>query len=328
VKKGEGTRSREEILALVRARRGESGIVYCTARRSAESLAEFLRSKRVRAMAYHAGLEAGERERVQDAFHHGEADVVVATVAFGMGIDKPDIRYVIHRDMPGSVEGYTQEIGRAGRDGEPSDCVLFYSWADVMAHDRLGGDTEDPELARFRRQQARRMLDFAEAPGCRHRLLAAHFDERIDPCGTACDGCDAAMAGEARRAGEAAPTGRSRLRKAPASGRIRGAGPEAGPPGPIFDDTAPDAEALLLRLKAWRRRAAQERGTPPFLVFPDAALKAIAAARPRTPDELGGVKGVGPAKLATFGAQVLAEIAAHGAGGEAAEAIRGEVAGG
>jgi ATP-dependent DNA helicase RecQ len=196
-----------------------------------------------------------------------------------------------------------------------------------MAHDRLGGDAEDPELARFRRQQARRMLDFAEAPGCRHRLLAAHFDERIDPCGTACDRCDAGMAGEARRPGEAVPPGASRIRKAVAPGRRRSAEPEAGPAGPLFDDTAPDAEALLLRLKAWRRRAAQARGTPPFLVFPDAALKAIAAARPRTPDELGGVKGVGPAKLAAFGAQVLAEIAAHGAGGEAAEAIRGEAAG-
>jgi ATP-dependent DNA helicase RecQ len=188
-KGGDGVKSREEILDRVRARRGESGIVYCIARKSAESVAEFLRSRKVKALAYHAGLEADERERVQDAFLRGGADVVVATVAFGMGIDKPDIRYVIHRDMPGSIEGYTQEIGRAGRDGEPSDCVLLYSWADVMAHDRLAESTDDPETARFQRQKARAMFEWAESSGCRHRLLGRHFGEQIDPCGASCDTC-------------------------------------------------------------------------------------------------------------------------------------------
>jgi ATP-dependent DNA helicase RecQ len=188
-KGGDGVKSREEILARVRARRGESGIVYCIARKSAESVAEFLRSRRVKALAYHAGLEADERERVQDAFLRGGADVVVATVAFGMGIDKPDIRYVIHRDMPGSIEGYCQEIGRAGRDGEPSDCVLLYSWADVMAHDRLAESASDPEAARFQRQKARAMYEWAEASGCRHRLLGRHFGEQLDPCGASCDTC-------------------------------------------------------------------------------------------------------------------------------------------
>jgi len=188
-KGGDGVRSREEILDRVRARRGESGIVYCISRKSAESVAEFLHSRKVKALAYHAGLEADQRERVQDAFLGGRADVVVATVAFGMGIDKPDIRFVIHRDMPGSIEGYCQEIGRAGRDGEPSDCVLLYSWADVMAHDRLAGSSDDPEAARFQRQKARAMFEWAEARGCRHRLLGRHFGEVIDPCGASCDTC-------------------------------------------------------------------------------------------------------------------------------------------
>jgi ATP-dependent DNA helicase RecQ len=189
VRKGDGVKSREEILDRIRSRRGESGIVYCIARRSAESVAEFLRSRRVKALAYHAGMEADERERVQDAFLRGSAEVVVATVAFGMGIDKPDIRYVIHRDMPGSLEGYCQEIGRAGRDGGHSDCVLLYSWADVMAHDRLAEGAQDPETARLQRLQARAMYEWAEASGCRHRLLGRHFGERLEACGASCDAC-------------------------------------------------------------------------------------------------------------------------------------------
>jgi ATP-dependent DNA helicase RecQ len=196
----------------VRARRGQSGIVYCIARRSAESVADFLRSRRVKALAYHAGLEAEERERVQDAFLRGSAEVVVATVAFGMGIDKPDIRYVIHRDMPGSVEGYCQEIGRAGRDGEPSDCVLLYSWADVMAHDRLAEIAEDPETARLQRQKARAMFEWAEADGCRHRLLGRHFGERLEDCGESCDACAPSRA----RATHAGPR-----RRAASSRRVR-----------------------------------------------------------------------------------------------------------
>ena len=212
-KGGDGPGSRDEILDRVRARRGQSGIVYCIARRSAESVADFLRSRKVKAMAYHAGLEAGERERVQDAFLGGQADVVVATVAFGMGIDKPDIRYVIHRDMPGSIEGYCQEIGRAGRDGEPSDCVLLYSWADVMAHDRLAEGTDDAATSRLQRQKARAMFEWAEASGCRHRLLGRHFGEELPPCGSSCDACAPARA-VATRAGP--------VRRAAVSRRTRG----------------------------------------------------------------------------------------------------------
>jgi ATP-dependent DNA helicase RecQ len=139
-------------------------------------------------VAYHAGLEAERRERAQDAFLAGEAEVVVATVAFGMGIDKADVRYVVHRDMPRSVEGYCQEIGRAGRDGAPADCVLLYSWADVIASDRLcAGAPED--LSRAQRRQARAMFRLADEARCRHREMVAHFGERIGACGESCDLC-------------------------------------------------------------------------------------------------------------------------------------------
>ncbi len=287
VKKGEGLRTRDAIARLVRARRGESGIVYALSRKSVEETAAFLRSHGVRADAYHAGLEPEVRARVQDAFRAGALDVVVATVAFGMGIDKPDIRFVVHRDLPRSIEAYYQEIGRAGRDGAASDCVLFYSWADVMSWDRLL-DEVDPEAAASQRRQARAVYRLAEADGCRHERLVGHFGERIAPCGDACDRC----------------AGDDLLARTPAApARAVAALRRALPPSPPASDAA--AAELFEALRAWRASAARSRGVPAYVVFADATLAEIAAQRPLTEEALLEVKGVGPKKLSQYGDDVL-----------------------
>ncbi len=292
LKKGEGDPVREQILRLVKARRGQSGIVYCLSRKSVESTAEYLSQHGVRALAYHAGMDADSRSRAQEAFRRDDADVIVATVAFGMGIDKPDIRFVLHRDMPKSLEGYYQEIGRAGRDGEPADCVLFYSWADVLSLDRFSSDLA-PEPAAEQQRQIRTMFRWAYNPGCRHQRLIAHFGERMAACGASCDLCG----------------GWDLLAQAPKALRI----PKSKAPRPtsIDLDERPEptgGEALFLALKALRKRLADEKGVPAYVIFGDTALKQMAAFQPRTEAELLAISGVGPKKLAQYGDEFLALI--------------------
>jgi ATP-dependent DNA helicase RecQ len=292
-KGGDGPSVREAILRLVRARPGQSGIVYCLSRKSAESTADYLAAHGVRARAYHAGLEPRDREAAQEAFRRDDVDVITATIAFGMGIDKSNIRYVIHRDMPKSIEGYYQEIGRAGRDGADADCVLFYSWADVVSLERFL-DGLEPAVAGPQRRQIRAMFDFAEAGGCRHRALLGHFEERIEPCGTACDHC----------------SGRDVLAEAPRAARRSRAGAAAVPavPPPIPHD---QEEALFLELKALRKRLADKRNLPAYLVFSDATLQLMALHRPMDAQHLLAISGVGPRKLETYGAVFLELLRTH-----------------
>jgi ATP-dependent DNA helicase RecQ len=283
---------REAILRLVAAREGQSGIVYCLSRRSVEQTAAFLRDAGVGALAYHAGMDAETRTRAQDAFRRDDIQVIVATVAFGMGIDKPNIRFVIHRDMPRSLEGYYQEIGRAGRDGVESDCVLFYSWADVMSYERFA-DESPPEIAARHRQQVREMFRFAERPSCRHQGIVRHFGETIAACGRSCDVC---RAGDVLREAPPRPV-RGRRRGAPPPAAERKAPPPADRDGELF-----------LRLKALRKRLADAKGIPAYLVFSDAALLQMVDRRPQDEMELLAISGVGPKKLLQYGEAFLAAL--------------------
>jgi ATP-dependent DNA helicase RecQ len=179
----------EQLLAFLRARPGDSGIVYCLSRKRTEEVADRLAAAGVRAAAYHAGLPSAERTRVQDAFLRDEVDVVVATVAFGMGIDKPDVRFVVHHDMPKNLEGYYQETGRAGRDGMPADALLLFGMQDVVTAHRLIEGGSDPEQVRVELHKLSAMIGFAESLSCRRQALLGYFGERLDhECGN-CDVC-------------------------------------------------------------------------------------------------------------------------------------------
>jgi ATP-dependent DNA helicase RecQ len=180
---------RRQIADFLERHRGESGIVYCSSRDRTERLAEWLCRKGRDAVAYHAGMDSGLRNRHQDRFLQEDGIIVCATVAFGMGINKPDVRFVVHADIPGSVEAYYQEIGRAGRDDLPADTLTLYG-LDDMALRRRQIDAKDvsPERRAIEHRRFSAMALLCEAPGCRRQALLAYFDEASGPCGH-CDNC-------------------------------------------------------------------------------------------------------------------------------------------
>ncbi len=182
-------RSSKQVLAFVKSHEGESGVVYCASRRKVEELAEALKKEGVNALPYHAGLDKSVRDTNQDRFQQEDGVVMTATVAFGMGIDKPDVRFVCHADLPANVEAYYQEIGRAGRDGLPADTLTLYGMGDMQLR-RMQieqGDSPD-ERKRIERQRLNALLALAEAPRCRRQTLLAYFGESSQPCGN-CDLC-------------------------------------------------------------------------------------------------------------------------------------------
>jgi ATP-dependent DNA helicase RecQ len=373
-------RTYEGLYAYLLAHRDVSGIIYCGSRAGTEDLAKRLRNDGFKAAAYHAGLDGEERNRRQEAFVRDDIPIIVATVAFGMGIDKPDVRFVIHYDLPKSLEGYYQESGRAGRDGERSDCILFYSPGDIVRQRYFFKEKSDDERE-VAEWQLRQMAEWAESNTCRRVALLAYFDEVFEgqepPC---CDVCaapsteiDATVPAQmflscVKRTGERfgakhvidvlrgsrgeaiLTRGHDRLStfgigrdrsvddwKAIARALVNG--------GYLQQTTdrwatlslgekAPDilfgAERLTLRvretpsgtatesryhadlfdqLRALRKRLADERGVPPYVVFSDVSLRDMAARLPADDLAFRAVTGVGTVKAAEYGPAFLAEIA-------------------
>ena len=179
-----------QVLDVAKRHTGESGIVYCASRNGAESLAKRLDGQGIGAVPYHAGLDADVRAKNQEAFIRDEVQVVCATIAFGMGIDKPDVRFVIHNDLPKNIEGYYQETGRAGRDGLPADCVLLFNASDVAKQIGFIEEKTDEQEQRVARDLLQKMVHFAETSDCRRRSLLDYFSESFTDgnCG-ACDNC-------------------------------------------------------------------------------------------------------------------------------------------
>ncbi len=180
----------KQIIDFVRKREHESGIIYCASRAAAERVAESLAGRGFSARAYHAGLDAAERARNQEAFLRDDTRIICATIAFGMGINKPNARWVIHHDLPKNIEGYYQETGRAGRDGLPGDCLLLFSAGDIAKQTHFLDEMTNEQEREVARAQLRQIVHYAESAGCRRAELLDYFGEKfpLDNCG-ACDNC-------------------------------------------------------------------------------------------------------------------------------------------
>lgn len=184
-----GRKKWEQIMTIVRRHEGSSGIIYCSSRKATEDLAKKLLASGINAKSYHAGLGNTIRSNTQEEFILGKIKVLCATIAFGMGIDKPDIRFVIHHNMPGNMESYYQEIGRAGRDGMPAETILFYSYRDVQTHIGFIEDIDDEAYKKILLAKLDRMKEYAEAQVCRRKILLTYFSEMHEKECQNCDVC-------------------------------------------------------------------------------------------------------------------------------------------
>ncbi len=383
------SRAYRQTRAFLNERRQDSGIVYCLSRKTAETLAAHLRSDGIAAASYHAGMAAEDRATQQERFLRDEARVMCATIAFGMGINKPNVRFVVHYNLPKNIEGYYQETGRAGRDGLPGECLLLFDAADAVKLKRFIDQKPDAGERKIAHEQLDRIVHYAESAGCRRAELLRYFGE--EPPAGSCAGCDNCLSPRAHFDGtlaaqkflsciyrirehsgfgvgiqhvaavltgatseklrkwgheklstfgiggehsrdEWAAIGRELIRRGfasqdPARFNILALTEEGRAvlrerrrvtltrtETPVREERRAGAidcdEALFERLRALRKRLADARDVPAYIVFSDVALRQMAQSYPTRESEFVRIAGVGQVKLAEFGPAFMAEIAA------------------
>ncbi len=273
-------------------------IIYCGTRKGTESWAALMMQEGESVAYYHAGLTADERTKIEHSFLQGEVRVLVATNAFGMGVDLPDVRLIIHTEMPGNLESYYQEVGRAGRDGDESTCLLLYAKKDKGLQAFFIEKAEVSQtIKRQRWQSLNAMIQFAEGGGCRHGGILTYFrdKQRISRCGH----CDACTPNSTRKIQEVAhSSSKVRLRKSTARSKDSF---EIHEPDPTREPESWRIEVL----KEWRREYAARNDIPPFLVFSDKTLRDLATQMPKTVEDLQKIYGLAEKKIARFGKELL-----------------------
>jgi ATP-dependent DNA helicase RecQ len=293
----EDSKSRWLIQALQQTPEGRV-LIYCGTRKSTEELSAFLQQRFSQVGYYHAGLKTDERTQAQEDFAQGQLRILVATNAFGMGIDQPDVRLVVHFQMPGNIDSLYQEMGRAGRDGKHSTCLMLYSKKDKGLQSYFIQNSKAPKAIKdLRWRNLEALVSYSEARECRHSEILAYYkdSQRLGKCGH-CDVCDS---GSTRKiAKPEKPTIASTILK------------KLKPKRRTLDSQImePVQEARFQALRQWRKAKALELDLPAFVIFGDQTLRELAVKNPQTLDELKDIYGIGDAKLEKFGWDLLAEM--------------------